>query len=74
MQPELTAAAASGKGADPFADARALHPGHKLIECLDRRSSRRFVMAVPPTSPWYPLLPDTQQTEIHATDGNERRG
>ena len=74
MQPELTAAAAQGKGADPFAEARALHPGHKLIEFHDRRSSLRFVMAVPPTSPWYPLLPDAQQAEIQATNGNERRG
>ena len=74
MQPELTAASASGKGADPFAGARALHPGHKLVEFHDRRSSLRFVMAVPPTSPWYPLLPDAQQAEIQAADGNERRG
>jgi hypothetical protein len=74
MQPELTAAAAEGKGPDPFAEARALHPGHKLVEFHDRRSSRRFVMAVPPTSPWYALLPDAQQAEIQAADGNERRG
>lgn len=70
-QPELSAAAAAGQGTDPFAEARAAHPEDRLVLFHDQRTGRRFTLAVPPTSPWYPLLPAQQETEI--TDGRPPR-
>lgn len=63
-QPELTAAAAEGKGTDPFEKLRALHPGARLVLFLDRRTGSSFTMAVPPSSPWHELLPPEQIAEI----------
>jgi len=73
MQPELTAAAAAGKGTDLFARARAAHPEDRLIIFHDRRSGRELVIAVPPTSPWYALLPAEQEVEITVPDGKASR-
>ncbi len=71
LQPELTAAAAEGKGTDPFAEERRAHPDDRLILFQDRRNAVSFVMRVPPTSPWYPLLPPQQIADIvPAGDGH----
>ena len=72
-QPELTATAAAGKGTDLFARARTAHPEDRLILFRDRRGGSEFVIAVPPTSPWYPLLPQQQEVEITAPDGKASR-
>jgi len=72
-QPELDAAAAEGKGRDLFAAARAAHPEDRLVLFRDRRSGREITIAVPPTSPWYPLLPAQQEVEITPPDGHARR-
>lgn len=63
-QPELTAAAAEGRGTDRFAEVRAAHPHDRLILFHDRRTGLEFTMAVPPSSPWHALLPPEQETEI----------
>lgn len=69
-QPELTAAAAEGKGSDFFAEAREQHPDDRLMLFHDRRTGRQFTLHVPPSSPWYPLLPPQQEVEITAPDGH----
>ena len=69
MQPELTAAAAEGKGTDPFARARARFPNDRLILTLDHRDGVKTMMRVPPEASWHPLLPPEQIVEIHAPDG-----
>ena len=73
MQPELSAVAAEGKGTDPFAAVRREFPDDRLILFQDRRNAVSFVMRVPPTSPWYPLLPPEQLTDIVAA-GDGRLG
>ena len=72
MQSELTAAAAEGKGTDPFAAERRAHPDDRLILFQDRRNACSFVMRVPPTSPWYPLLPPEQIADIVAAEDGRR--
>lgn len=67
-QSELSAAAAEGKGTDPFAEVRAQHPEDRLMLFRDRRTGRQFTLRVPPGSPWYPLLPPEQEVEIRPTD------
>ena len=52
--------------ADPFAEARRLAPDARLVLFHDRRHDHQFILAVPPSSPWWPLLPPEQQTEIRA--------
>lgn len=71
-QPELSAEAAQGKGADPFAGARAEHPDDRLMLFRNPRTGLEFVMAVPPSSPWHALLPPEQHIEIQHADGSER--
>jgi len=65
-QPELAPRAAAPAGTDPFAEARQLAPEARLVLFHDRRHDLQFIVAVPPSSPWWPLLPPEQQTEIRA--------
>lgn len=74
-QPELTAPTSSGTGRDSlaeardaFAEVRAEHPEARLVRFHDRRHGVSFVMAVPPSSPWYELLPPQQDVHIKRTD------
>jgi len=74
-QPELSAAAAEGKGTDLFAAARAAHPEARLVLFHDRLSGREITIAVPPSSPWHALLPPQQEVELRHTapDGKALR-
>lgn len=72
-QAELTANAAAGRGTDRFAEARAAHPDARLIRFHDRRTGFEFDMAVPPSSPWYELLPPQQDVDITAPHGRAAR-
>ena len=49
---------------DPFAEARLESPGCKYIRCIHTIVGIEFVIAVPPGSPWFDLLPETQTVEI----------
>lgn len=69
QQPELTVGAADGKGTDLFAEARAQHPDDRLMLFRDRRTGKQLTLRVPPSSPWYPLLPPQQEVDITAPDG-----
>jgi hypothetical protein len=65
-QPELASVATARADDDPFAEARQLAPDARLVLFHDRRHDLQFIMAVPPSSPWWPLLPPEQQAEIRA--------
>ncbi len=72
-QPELTAAAAQGKGTDLFARARHAHPNDRLILLVDRRpghEGERHMLAVDPALPWGRLLPEEQIVEIYAPEAS----
>lgn len=69
-QPELSAAAAQGKGTDLFAEARAAHPGAKLILAVDRRpghEGERHMLVIEPGSrnAWDRCLPDEQTLDLY---------
>ena len=75
-QPELTAAAAEGKGRDLFAATRERHPFDALILLTDRRpghEGERHMVAVPGGSRWGQLLPPQQEVDITAPDGKTSR-
>lgn len=63
-QPELDAPESSGSGRDSFAELREHHPQARLVRFHDQRHGYSFVMAVPPSSPWYALLPPQQDVHI----------
>jgi len=72
-QPELTAAAAQGKGTDLFAGAHHAHPQDRLILLVDRRpghEGERHMLAVDRTSPWGQLLPNEQIVEIQVPEAS----
>jgi len=72
MQSDLAPAGTEEKGTDPFAAARQAHPDDRLVLVQDRRHALSFVMRVPPSSPWYPLLPPQQIADIVATEDGRR--
>jgi len=66
QQPDLTAAAAAPKGADPFAAARAAHPEDRLLLVIDMRDESRTMIACARGSAWYELLPPEQVVCVRA--------
>lgn len=48
-------------------------PAPRTIAFVDRRSGIAFDLQVPPSSPWYDLLPEHQDVEILPANNNEAR-